>query len=304
MEATVFQFLEEPPTPLPQRITIERSKTSSYQFYLIVRHFRKRTNARPQFHAYAKAEAGQAKSLIEEHSLFAQGNQLHVMEGFSREFVDALKPPKGVYIVAETDNGELKTQPYGWRTKRGILKTLYSQLSLGYHKKPEGMNKLTQRGLIKLDWSMFHSHEELEPFLRKAKILEWDDAAVEEQLNQAAQGNLLTLIKKGRHKELFELAERLGANRTYHRILELLGELLHYRVLRTMGYDEAKCAKEVGAEIGYRKAVELEEANNMLTADDLTSLCKRAIQLDQLAQRNPELGLAVFCLNTDIRVRR
>jgi len=86
-------------------------------------------------------------------------------------------------------------------------------------------------------------------------------------------------------------------------VVELLSELIHYRALRVMGYDEMKCAKELGAEVGYRRAKELEEANQMLTSSDLGELTDRVLDLDSLVMRNPKLGLSIFVLNAPIRVR-
>lgn len=302
LKDTVPEFLEDNPRPLPRMVTVERTKTSSYQFYLVIRHYRKRVDANVRFLTYSKGDLDMVRGLIEEHSIFG-GKDMYVLEGFGSRFVDSLVPPENTYVLAETDGGELKTIPYNYRGKRPILKVLYKQLGLNYHKDENGRARLTQRGLIRQDWTSLRSYEQYEPFLRKAKILGWSDKDVENELLKINSGNLLTLIKRGQFKDLFAMAEKYGYMWTYNHVVELLGELIHYRALRVMGYDEIKCAKELGAEVGYRRAKELEEANRMLTYSDLGELTNRVLSFDVLVMRNPKLGLSLFVLNAPIRVR-
>lgn len=302
LQETVPEFLERNPHPLPSLMTVERTKTSSYQFYFLVRHYRKRVDANVHFFTYAKGELGAVKGLIEEHSIFG-GRDLYVLEGFGSKFVDSLVLPSSSIVLAETDGGQLKSVSYSYSGKRAILKTLYKQLGLSYHKDEEGHSILTQRGLISLDWTSLRSYEQYEPLLRKAKIMAWSNEDVEAELFRANQANSLTLIKRGQFKDLFAMAEKYGYSWTYNHVVELLSELIHYRALRVMGYDEKKCAKELGAEARSRRARELEEANQMLTTSDLGELTERVVELDTLVTRNPKLGFSLFVLNAPIRVR-
>jgi len=302
LQETVPEFLERNPNPLPNLMTVERTKTSSYQFYLLVRHYRKRVDANIHFFTYTKGEFGAVRSLIEEHSVFG-GRDMYVLEGFGSKFIDSLAPPQNTTVLAETDGGLLKAEPYGYKGKRPILKVLYKQLGLNYYKDEEGRSILTQRGLISLDWSSLRSYELYEPLLRKAKILTWSNEDVGKELFKSGRGNLLTLIKRGQFKDLFEMAEKYGYSWTYNHVVELLSELIHYRALRVMGYDEGKCARELGANERSRRAQELEEANRMLTLSDLGDLTDRVLDLDSLIMRNPKLGFSLFVLNAPIRVR-
>lgn len=304
MPETVFEFIERGPNPLPRLVTVERTQQSKYLFYALVRHYRKRLKPRPTFLTYNKAELENTKAAIEEHSLLSDEGDLLILEGFSQKFVEGLTPPRSTAILAETDAGELKAPPFSYKMKRDILRLLYQQLSLDYHKDGEGRSILTLRGLVKQDWSGFRSYEEFEPFLRRAKILGWSDEQLETELESTQGGNILTMVKKAQFKELFAMAERYGSTWMYGHLLEMLSELLHYRSLRTMGYDEQKCARELGAEIGYRKTKELEEANQMFSQSDLVSLTERVLNLDRLTIKNPGLGFAILCLNAPIRLKR
>ena len=302
LQETVPEFLENNPKPLPRRMTVERTKYSSYQFYLIVRHYRVEVDVNVRFFTYNKTDVSMVRSSIEEHSLFV-GKDMYVLEGFNSGFVNSLSLPQDAYVLAEVDNGQLKAIPYNYKGKRPILKVLYKQLGLDQCRHDDGKVKLTKRGLIKQDWTSLRSYELYEPFLRRARILGWTDKDVERELFKAGQGNLLTLIKRGQFKELFEMAEKYGYSWTYNMIVELIGELIHYRALKVMGYEDAKCARELGAEVGYRRAKELEDAHQMLTQDDLMELVDRVLDMEDLVARNPELGLALFALNSPIRVR-
>jgi len=302
LQETVPEFLEKNPKPLPRLMTVERTKSSSYQFYLIVRHYRKEVEVNTKFFTYNKTDVGMVRGSIEEHSLFA-GKDMYVLEGFNSKFIHSLSLPQDVFVLAECDHGELKAVPYNYKGKRPILKVLFKQLGLDTERHPDGKAKLTKRGLIKQDWTSLRSYELYEPFLRRARILGWTDKDVERELFKAGQGNLLTLIKRGQFKELFEMAEKYGHSWTYNMIVELLGELIHYRALKVMGYDERKCAQELGAEVGYRRAAELEDAHQMLTQEDIKELVDRVLGMEHLVARNPELGLALFALNSPIRVR-
>jgi len=301
-QETVPEFLEKNPKPLPRLMTVERTKSSSYQFYLLVRHYRTQVEVNTKFFTYNKTEAGMVRGSIEEHSLFG-GKDMYVLEGFNATFIKSLTLPQDVYVLAEINEGELKAVPYNYKGKRPILKVLFTQLGLATNRHDDGKAKLTKRGLIKQDWTSLRSYELYEPFLRRARILGWTDDDVERELFKAGQGNLLTLIKRGQFKELFEMAEKYGQSWTFNMIVELLGELVHYRALKVMGYDDRKCAQELGAEVGYRRAKELEDANQMLTQDDIQLLVDRVLDMEHLVTRDPTLGLALFVLNSPIRVR-
>lgn len=304
MTETVFEFLERNPNPLPSVMTVERTKVSSYLFYCLVRHYRKRIKPRPRFLAYVKAEANAVKATIEEHSLWGADGDFYVLEGFSLKFVEGLSLPPNTYVVAETDGGFLKAEPFAFRQRRNILKVLYQQLGLDYHKDESGRSILTLRGLIHQDWASFRSYEDFEPFLRKAKIMGWGDEELVKRLDSPEGGNVLTLIKRSQFQQIEAMVQRYGAGWVYAHVTELLSELLHYRALRVMGYDESKCARELGAETNYRKMRELEEAHRMYSSEDLFALTERVVGLDGLVTRNQPLGLSLLCLNAPIRVRK
>jgi len=71
MEDLLLKFLETNRVP-PATLTVERTQTSKYQFYLTVRHFRRRLKRPPTFISYSRAQAAGTKAIIEEHGLWGE----------------------------------------------------------------------------------------------------------------------------------------------------------------------------------------------------------------------------------------
>lgn len=301
---TVPEFIEESKGSLPPLMTVERSTQSKYMFLSLVRHFRKRVKPAPVFLTYTKADQENIKATIEEHSAILAPANFYVLEGFSLRFVEGLRTPPDTYILAETDNGELKVPPYSYKQTRDLLRMLYSQLNMASSKTDAGTPCLQLRDLVQQDWSQFRSYEEFEPLLRKAKILHWTAADLEKSLAVSKSGNLLTLIKRGQDFDTAVLAEKYGVRWAIKHLMESTADLTHYRALRLMGYDESKCGKEMGQETSYKKLKEMEEANQMLTAQDLETLTSRILDLDRLSLSRPDLAYVLLTMNSGISVRR
>lgn len=280
---TVFEFLGRVGANLPNVTTVERTTNSKYLFYLVVRHYRKRSKGSPQFFTFSKAEAGAVQGTIEEHRIFER-EALYVLEGFSQNFVDRLLLPPDTYVLAETDGGQLTAPLYSYQQRRDILRLLLAQLNVS----------LSLRELLKLDWSSMRSYEEYEPLLRKARVMEWTEEDLAAELRILGSGNVLTLMKRRREREILEMTEKYGSRWMAGHVLSLLTEAIHYRALILMGYDEKKCGREMG--LGWRRLKDLEEITKMLTLEDLDRLTERYLQLDHLIQRNPSLGMELFFL--------
>lgn len=276
----VLDFLEESEkAPLPAKMTVNRTTTSKYQFLLVARYYKQRLKVALKYLTYTKAEAGQVKGMLEEHSILNTGTQLFVLEGFSGQFVKDLQIPNGTHIVAETDDGQLKAEPYNYYTqKRGILRALQRQLELG--------STLPLSLLLKLDWGLLRSHEEYEPVLRMAKLMSWGPTELEKELGEKAEGDILVLMKKAQHPELLEKWEELGPATAYTFFMNGLADLMHYRALRAMGYDEQKCAREM--DLSWRRGKALEDANVLYTQEDLTTLAQWVLETDNLSQKSVE----------------
>lgn len=292
-QTTVLEYIERMTGKPEQILTVERTSKSKYLFYLLIRAVGKRLRPSPRFFLYEKQKgyAEGVKGLIEEHSLF--GNEhFYVLEGFSQAFVDGLNPPPGTYIVAETDGGTLKVENYNLKKRRDILKVLLLLMNMD----------LSLRELIKLDWSFAREYEEYEPILTKAKLMRWDVDRIAEELKEFEQGNILTLIKRSDFKPVFDMMRRNGATWMHNRIIQHLGELIHYRSLRLMGFEEERAAKEI--DVGYRRRAELEDAMKMLTGDDIKKMVERVVNLDYLLMGQKELGLQLLLLNAPIRIKK
>lgn len=288
---TVLEFLETNTVP-PTKLTVERTTQSKYLFYLTIRHFRRRLRLKPRFFMYSRSDAGTVKAIAEEHSLW-QDQGFLVLEGFGQSFIDGLDPPKDVYILAETDGGQLKPELYSYKTRRNILKVLQGQLGLGH---------MSLRALLKLDWSMTRSFEEIETLLLKAKLMDWTEEDIGSQLEGIERTNVLVALKRSVFKEIFSLMDMYGAAWLVRHTTRQLTELMHYKALRLMGHEESRSAKEL--DVGWRRMQELEEGNMMYTAEDLTILAERLIKLDRLIQKRPSLGVSILFLNAPIQVKK
>ena len=93
----------------------------------------------------------------------------------------------------------------------------------------------------------------------------------------------------------------MGWQSFYAYLQNLLADLMYFRALRLMGYDEQKCSKEMN--ISWRRSQDLEEAAKMLTADDVAAFSQKLIRLDFLLISRPELGLPILLGNSPINVR-
>ena len=291
-QQTVFDFLEGNPKPIPARVTIARTTQSKYLTLAVVRRWRKRTRRTPQFFTYSKAEAPAVQSSIEEHSVFQDETGLIVLEGFSKAFVDRLVIPAGRYVIAETDGGELEAPPYRFRNRRDVLRYLSTELRLGY----------SLRALIKMDWSGMRGYEDYETFLRKAKLLEWDEEEVARQLEATATTEILIDLKKGVHQTLLELAGRYADRWIYTRTTELLTDLMHWKAYAAMGYEGRRIQQEM--DLSWYKAKELEEAARMWSIDDLKVMADRILDYDLLVQRRGRLAAELFLLRAPVSVQR
>ena len=287
---TVFEFLERVGPRTPEVVTVTRTTKSKYQFYLVVRHYRKRVRGRPTFFTYSKGDVNAVKGTIEEHRLLDE-RMLYVLEGFSQRFVDGLALPPETFVVAETDGGQLRVEQYHYRQKRNILRILLNQLNVG----------LSLRELMKMDWSIMRDFEGFEPLLRTAKIMEWTESDLGRRLSRMETGNVLTLTKRGRVKELLGMTKKYGAGWMLRHTTEVLTEALHFRALMLMGYEPEKCARELG--IGWRRRKELEEVTKMLTLEELGVLADRLLKMDALIERSRTLGMDLFYLNNPVKVR-
>jgi len=292
-EDSVLHFLEHTKSvyDFPFKISVERTSQSKYQFYLLVRQYRKRVKLTPKFFTYNKGEAPAVKGLIEEHSVFEE-TALFVLEGFSARFVDNLEPPTGTYIVAETDAGMLKAESFSYKNRRALLRVLYNTLTI---------NSMTFGELKGLDWSTFRGIEEFEPFLRKIKIMEWNKEETTKRLETLERGNLLGSVKRSNFEVAMILIGRYGPIWTQRYFMGEVILLLKYRALRVMGYDDLRIKKEL--DISAKKLEELEESARMITVEDQEKMADRLFKLDQLILRNPNLGMELFFLNAPIQIK-
>jgi hypothetical protein len=299
-DKTVLGWLCTPPPQVPPVLTVERSTTSKYQFYLTVRHFRQKLRRKPRFFVFSKQEADTAKAIIEEHSVFDMDGAFYVLEGFSRRFVDRLHPAPNTYVLAETDGGELTESYYApYRDSfRAILKVLMEQLHLAR------TANWTLSGLLAQDWTGFRTFEQYEPVLRRGMLLQQTEDELGIALNQYSRVDLLELTKRGGQdfKVIMEL-EATAPQLAHHQLLTSLSRLLHFRALASLGTDDPKKLSEI-LEVSINQVRHLSKSHDILTDDDLQKLTERTIALDPLMFRNPKLGLELFYLNNPISVRR
>jgi len=286
---SVLSFCEEAKI-LPPVMTVTRTKTSRYLFYLLARHYRLRTGKKPEFFTYSKEKMHAIKGQMEEHSAFEDTQSLYVLEGFPKAFVNSLRPPKGSFILAETDDGELEAPPFSYRDRRDILKVLLLHLSL----------KLSLRSLLKMDWSECRDYADFEVVLRRAKILDWQEsdllARMEER--EEARESILLLLKRNQRLKLLELKQRYGSIWMMNQLIEGVVKTAHFKSLRLMGYEPDRVTREM--DLSYYQAKELEEAASSLTKDDLKTLASRIIRMDRMKFRDRDLAMELLVLNTQI----
>jgi len=286
---TVLEFCEETKI-LPPLVTVTRTTTSKYLFYLLVRHYRQKLKKRPEFLVYTKDKSHGIKSQVEEHSVLDEGQSLYVLEGFPKTFVNSLQPPTGTYILAETDDGEIEAPPYSFKMKRDILKILLLHLEV----------KLSLRGLLKLDWSKCRDYADYEVLLRRAKLLNWTEEDLEMRIQEREEEreSILLLLKRNQKSKLLDLLQRYGPTWMLNQLTEGVVRTAHYKALKLMGYEPDRVAREM--EVGWYQAKELEEAASSLTKEDLSILASRLIKLDRMAHRNRAMAVELLLLNTSI----
>ena len=290
-EGTVLHWLEHHTGALPHKLTVTRTKTSKYQLYLMIREYRKKLGVRPKFITYTKEILNETKGRIEEHSIFETGTQLYVLEGFNKRFVSQLATPQEVYVLAETDEGDLTTKLEArYRVKRDVLKILIGQLN----------SPLKLRNLLKLDWDLMP--EDFEPVLRRAKIMGWTEEQIGEYLESGQEGNLMSLLMRGNQKELLEVAESIGYDNAWRRMIIRVTETVHFKALSQMGNEPQRIGRELG--LGYLRLQETEEAARMWNGDDLETVARRLVDLDRLATSHPEEALALLIGNSGVGMKR
>jgi len=286
---TILEFLEE--GSFPQRITIERTNTTKYLFYLVVRAYHIKFGLQPTIYSYSKKTANTHRSTMEEHSFWNWFN-LFVLEGFSKTFVDRVQLPNAATkIVAETDHGELTEDRLDKVGRRGILKILSQQMGLSY----------SLRALLKLDWTSMTHFGEFEVVLRRAKILGWTEEQIGDYLLRESQKNLLTLLKRGKYAEILDVGEKKGYEYLKMQLTRWASQLMHFKALKVMGTDDRRIQDEV--RIGWGRLKELEEAGRMYSDQDLTKLAKALVAYDMMTLVHPAQGMAILLKRTGISLR-
>jgi hypothetical protein len=230
------------------------------------------------------------------------GTGLYVLEGFPAAFVRGLHAPDGTYVVAETEEGLDITSFNQRRNRRNhLLKILQQQLRLS----------LKTSKVPNTAWFGLTRDEDFESVLRRARLMEWSEEELTAFLQDSDLGeHLLELLKTSKNEDLVKILnmiDRLGPELVHFRLTQLLGQLIHLRALRTMGYEDQRSQKEMGLsderEISPRMK-ELQKTADMMTAEDLQKMVERTINLDELLMRNRPLGLSLLLLNAPIRLRR
>lgn len=297
---SVLKFVETnmgPRKVLPQVCTVTRTTRSKYLFYLAVRLYRKKLKLDPIFWTYTKQDAGRFRASIEESNVFnafssEQKSRLFVLEGFPHKLIKAITVPEGTYICAEVDEGELDAPVYRYKNRRDILTVL-----VGLFKMKSISSK---RALIGKDWTSLRSYEEIESLMRKAKIMSWNEDEIGDSLGRIQTGNLLASLKSAKIEEILGMIEKYGVAWGYNHIVSSLVELIQFKCLKGMGYDEKRCMKEM--DLSWYRMEDLRKSDQMLTMEEVTILSKRVVGFHSLCQRNPSLGLELFILNSPVRV--
>lgn len=290
----VFEFLEGAPSrqSLPQVISLRRTTTGKYLFYLLIRHYRSLLHRSPRYLNYSRASVSSCKGLLEEISLFQQNEEFFVLEGFPQSFLTSLCLPPTTYVVAEVDAGELEAPAFSYKMRRGILRILISHLKL----------RFSLRELLAQDWGGVRDYAEVEVILRRALAGEWSLIRLSEELQRAAGGNILLMLKKGSYTELLNFVERYGPSWVFRHIVRSITQLATYRAYSFMGQGPGSIAENMNLP-GYRIR-ELEEAAKAVSMEDLKVLATRAVELDGMFARSPALGCQLMVLRSGISMRR
>lgn len=289
---TVLEYLEDTPqSQLKQVITVKRTQVSKYLFYLLVRHYRINVRKRPVFITYLKSELPSVKGLLEEISIFG-ADDMYVLEGFPSSFISNLELPKGIFVIAEVDDGELEAPTYGYKQRRGAIKVIMTQLGL----------KLPLREMLALDWGSIRDYAELEVTLRKATIAGWGVDKIEKYLTTSTTGNILLMIKKGDLKSLLSLGDQYNDGWLTRHITKLIPQLATYKSLVAMGQTPQRIAEAL--EISNYRLRELEEASKSLTMVDLRTLAERVLVLDKMFMKHQELATELLVMRSGISIRR
>jgi len=285
---TVLEFLET--SQYPDKITIDRTNTSKYLFYLTLRAYRQRMGIGATFMTYSKRWANVHKSTMEEIT-FWNLEAMYALEGFSRLFINGLNTPKRVYVVAETNDGELQEDRLDRVGRRAILKILSKQLNLPY----------SLRGLLKMDWSGIERFEEFEPVLRRARIEGWDEEELGRFIEKSVMGNPLTLLKRGQVKTLLQMEEQ-GRFSMRNQLTRWLTQLIHLRVLRNMGTEDRRLMDEL--KVSWRRLADLMEADKMYSEHDVRELAIALVKYDKLMWAQPQSGVALLVGRVSQSMRR
>jgi hypothetical protein len=302
-QPSVFEFIETNPA-IPSVLTVTRTTESRHQFRLLVRALRRRLDASPIQITFEQRRGvlDRTKASIEEPSIFnlelgKSRARLFALEGFPKTWVEGLRPPDRVHVVAETEEGQLRTTPYSLRRRRDALKALTTLLE---HELPAQTYSL--RALLKLEWAGLTRFEEYESLLRKAYLMNWDEGRLGEELNAQGRTNLLVALKRSDLRSVLGLIERRGYQSVHQQLLSGLADLIYYRALKQLGFDEDRAQREMGIS-DWRKE-ELEEANKTLADEDIRRMARRVVELDQVVLRLGALGLELTLLNAPIRTRK
>lgn len=285
--STVFEALLDKTMP-NSLIMVKRTTTSRHQFILLMRNVSRRISKKPVIVEYSKGIENTVKSTIEEHSLWGDA-PLYVLVGFRSQFVKALQPPKGVFILAETTEGEIESTLWSQREIRNALRSLIQEV---------GLKDLKLSHLLKLDWSSHRSFEELEGTLRLIKLMNWGLEDLEKRFGEVQRLNLLELLKRGRYQELLELMEKYSASWLIRTIIKDLTILNQYSVLRRMGRDEKESAREV--DLKWKRAEQMENVHRLYTPEEMLYLMDRVIKYDRLIRVGGEIVAAQFILGCEL----
>jgi len=291
----VYEFLDQ--NLVRQVVTVKRTEKTRFWTTLIARNTAKAKKAKLKFFQYEKTKGflEGLKGALEEHPLeiFATGQKyVYVLEGFPKAWVVGLNLPNDTFVIADTDGGELEYEPWGWRYRRVLLKVLVRLLD----------TEFKTRDILGLDWGGFRDAEDYEPFLAKAKILGWSPEDMSKELSYKSSGNILTLTKRADHQPLVAMLNRFGPIWLHEHFVEALSEVVNYKYLRAMGFDQDRVAKEMEVE-GWRKEA-LEEASQMLTYEDLSVMASHLLKLDGMVFRHRLAGVQILLFNMPNRLRR
>lgn len=288
----VLEFIEQngSASSLPQLVTVKRTAASKYLFYTLVRHYRLSLRTYPQFIFFNKSSANSYKGMMEEIPLFSGG--FYVLEGFPLSLVKGLNLPKGVFVLAEVDDGELEAPPYGYKVRRSFIKILCAQL--GY--------KAPLREMVSLDWGGVRDYPELEVLVRKASVADWPVHRLGEELDMNAIGNVLLLLKKGNIPELLALKSKYTESWLFRFLMKAVPQLATYRSLVLMNQQPQAIAEVLG--LSSYKLRELEEAAKAVSMSDLKVLGSRILELDKIFSKNPSLATDLLLMRSGISLKR